>query len=116
MMYLSNYILLAPHKMHGTTWHLGQKNHNKQHKRKEITNERYIAEEDIQAHIDQIVNERQQSKNDGLNLKYTKEVRKELLTNVKYNKYMQQLNEEQKTIIMYHRKWCKDTVLALKTK
>ena len=60
------------------------------------------------------MNERQQSKNDGLNLKYTKEARKELLTNVKYNKYMQQLNEEQKTIVMYHRKWCKDTVLALK--
>ena len=79
-----------------------------------ITNERYIAEEDIQAHIDQIVNEWQQSKNDGLNLKYTKEARKELLTNIKYNKYMQQLNEEQKTIVMYHRKWCKDTVLALK--
>ena len=79
-----------------------------------ITNEHYIAEEDIQAHIDQIVNEWQQSKNDGLNLKYTKEARKELLTNVKYNKYMQQLNEEQKTIVMYHTKWCKDTVLALK--
>ena len=79
-----------------------------------ITNERYMAEENIQAHIDQIVNQRQQSKNDGLNLKYTKEARKELLTNVQYNKYLQQLNEEQKTIVMYHRKWCKDTVLALK--
>ena len=33
-----------------------------------ITDERPMAEEDIQAHIDQIVNERPQSKNDSLNL------------------------------------------------
>ena len=73
-----------------------------------------MAEEDIQTHIDQIVNEQQQSKNDSLNLKYTKEAGKELLTTVEYNKYMQQLNEEQKIVVMYHRKWCKETVLVLK--
>ena len=78
-----------------------------------ITDERPMAE-DIQTHIDQIVNEQQQSKHDSLNLKYTKEARKELLTTVEYNKYMQQLNEEQKIVVMYHRKWCKETVLALK--
>ena len=27
---------------------------------------------------------------------------------------MQQLNKEQKMVVMYHRKWCKETVLALK--
>ena len=79
-----------------------------------ITDEQPMAEEDIQTHIDQIVNEQQQSKNDSLNLKYTKEARKKLLTTVEYNKYMQQLNEEQKIVVMYHRKWCKETVLALK--
>ena len=79
-----------------------------------ITDQQPMAEEDIQTHIDQIVNEQQQSKNDSLNLKYTKEARKELLTTVEYNKYMQQLNEEQKIVVMYHRKWCKETVLALK--
>ena len=76
-----------------------------------ITDEWSLAEEDIQTHIDQIVNEWQQSKNYSLNLKYTKEARKELLTTVEYNKYMQQLNEEQKIVVMYHRKWCKETVL-----
>ena len=79
-----------------------------------ISDERPMAEEDIQAHINQIVNERPQSKNDSLNLKYTKEARKELLTNQQYNHYMQHLNAEQKVIVMYHRKWCKETVLALK--
>ena len=79
-----------------------------------ITDEWPMAGEDIQTHIDQIVNEQQQSKNDSLNLKYTKEARKELLTTVEYNKYMQQLNEKQKKVVMYHRKWCKETVLALK--
>ena len=79
-----------------------------------ITDERPMAEEDIQAHIDQIVNEQPKSKNDSLNLKYTKEARKELLTTQEYNKYMQHLNEEQRLVVMYHRKWCKETVIALK--
>ena len=68
-----------------------------------INYERPMAEEDIQAHIDQIVNDKPQSKNDSLNLKYTKEARKELLSTQKYNKYMQDLNQEQKTVVMYHR-------------
>ena len=79
-----------------------------------IADERPMAEEDIQAHIDQIVNEQPQSKNDSLSLKYMKEARKELLTTKEYNKYMQHLNEEQKVVVMYHRKWCKEAVVALK--
>ena len=61
-----------------------------------ITDERPMAEEDIQDHIEQIVNEQQPSKNHSLSLKYTKEARKELLTTQQYNKYMQHLNEDQK--------------------
>ena len=79
-----------------------------------ITDERPMAEEDIQAHIEQIVNEQRPSKNDSLSLKYTKEARKELLTTQQYNKYMQHLNEEQKLVVMYHRNWCKEAVVALK--
>ena len=79
-----------------------------------ITDERPMAQEDIQTHIKQIINEQPQSKNDSLSLKYTKEARKEILTAKKYNKYMQHLNEEQKVVVMYHRKWCKETVIALK--
>ena len=78
------------------------------------TDERPMAQEDIQTHIEQIINEQPQSKNDSLHLKYTKEARKEILTAKKYNKYMQHLNEEQKVVVMYHRKWCKETVIALK--
>ena len=79
-----------------------------------ITDERPMTEEDIQTHIEQIINEQPQSKNDSLSLKYTKEARKVLLTTKKYNKYMQHLNEEQKVVVMYQRKWCKETVIALK--
>ena len=43
-----------------------------------------------------------------------KEARKEMLTNQQYNRYMKQLNKEQRTVVMYHRKWCKETVLTLK--
>ena len=79
-----------------------------------ITDERPMADEDIQAHVDQIINEKPQSRNDSLNLKYTKEAQKQLLNPKEYNYCMQQLNEEQRTIVMYHRKWCKETVFALK--
>ena len=79
-----------------------------------ISDERPMAEEDIQDHINQIVNDRPQSQNESLTVRYTKEARKELLTRREYNKCMQQLNMEQKTIVMYHRKWCKETVIALK--
>ena len=79
-----------------------------------ITDERPMAADDIQVYIDHIMNEQPQSKNDSLNLKYTKEARKELLSTQEYNKYMRHLNEEQKIVVMYHRKWCKETVIALK--
>ena len=45
-----------------------------------ISNECPMAEEDIQHHINQIVNDRPQSHNKSLNTKYTKEARKELLS------------------------------------
>ena len=79
-----------------------------------ISDERPMAEEDIQHHISQIVNDRPQSYNELLNTKYTKEAMKELLSPREYNKCMRQLNTGQKTMVMYHRKWCKETVIALK--
>ena len=48
-----------------------------------------------------------------MQLKYTKEANKHILTNSEYNKCMQSLNKEQKEVVMYHRKWSKDTVYAL---
>ena len=53
-----------------------------------ISNERPMAEEDIQHHISQIVNDWPQSYNESLNTKYTKEARKELLSPREYNKCM----------------------------
>ena len=79
-----------------------------------ISDECLMAEEDIQHRINQILNDRPPSHNESLNIKYTKEARKELLTTREYNKCMRQLNTEQKTMVMYHRKWCKETVIALK--
>ena len=56
-----------------------------------ISDECPMAEEDIQHHINQIVNEQPQSHNESLNTKYTKEARKELLSPREYNKCMHQL-------------------------
>ena len=53
-----------------------------------ISDERPMAEEDIQHHINQIVNDQPQSHNKSLNTKYTKEARKELLSPCEYNKCM----------------------------
>ena len=53
-----------------------------------ISDERPMAEEDTQHHINQIVNDRPQSHNESLNTKYTKEARKELLSPREYNKCM----------------------------
>ena len=41
-----------------------------------ITDEQPMVEEDIQAHIDQILNEQPKSKNNSLNLKYTRKAEK----------------------------------------
>ena len=79
-----------------------------------ISDECPMAEEDIQHHINQIVNHRPQPHNESLNTKYTKEARKVLLSPCEYNKCMRQLNTEQRTMVMYHRNWCKETVIALK--
>ena len=79
-----------------------------------ISDEHPMPEEDIQHHINQIVNDQPQSYNKSLNTKYTKEARKELLSPHEYNKCMRQLNTEHKTMVMYHRKWCKETVIVLK--
>ena len=53
-----------------------------------ISDECPMAEEDIQHHINQIVNDQSQSHNESLNTKYTKEARKELLSPHEYNKCM----------------------------
>ena len=54
----------------------------------DISNEHPMAEEDIQHHINKIVNDQPQSHNESLNTKYTKEARKELLSPNEYNKCM----------------------------
>ena len=53
-----------------------------------ISDERPMAEEDIQHHINEIVNDWPHSHNESLNTKYTKEARKELLSPREYNKCM----------------------------
>ena len=77
-----------------------------------ISDECPMAEEDIQHHINQIVNDWPQSHNESLNTKYTKEARKELLSPHEYNKCMRQLNTEQKTMVMYPQKVVQKKLLS----
>ena len=60
-----------------------------------ISDERLMAEEDIQHHINQILNDWPPSHSKSLNIKYTKEARKELLSTCEYHKCMWQLYTEQ---------------------
>ena len=60
-----------------------------------ISDECLMVEEDIQHHINQILNASPPSHSESLNIKYIKEARKELLSTCEYNKCMWQLNTEQ---------------------
>ena len=72
-----------------------------------------MAEEDIQANIKHIVKDPKPTRHETMQLKYTKEANKHVLTNNEYHKCMESLNKEQKEVVMHQRKWCKDTVYAL---
>ena len=45
---------------------------------------------------------------------YTGEANKQLLSHKEYCQMMQSLNTKQRELIMYHRKWCKEAVIAIK--
>ncbi len=50
-----------------------------------------------------------------LHARYDTELNKNTMTRDDYTRMMRSLNTKQKAFIMYHRKWCKDMVLALKS-
>ena len=49
-----------------------------------------------------------------LHARYTAEASKSLLSPPEYREMMRSLNEKQREVMIHHRQWCKDNVLALK--
>ena len=49
-----------------------------------------------------------------LHARFTAELDKSLMSPQHYRAMMRSLNSKQMDVVMYHRKWCKDTILALK--
>ena len=74
-----------------------------------VGEEKQVTDEDMQDAVNGPSHARSQTVHD----KFTAEANKEILNNEKYNKCMLQFNKEQREVVMFHRKWCKDSVFAL---
>ncbi len=79
-----------------------------------LQEERAMHDEDLSANVD-LDPELSTQERSELHARYDSEVNKNTMTKDEYTKMMRSLNTKQKSFIMYHRKWCTDMVLALKT-
>ncbi len=75
--------------------------------------ERPMDLDDSQNNIDMDAENNQRDRNE-LHARFDTEANKKAMTAEEYTSMMRSLNSKQKSFVMYHRKWCKDTVLALK--
>ena len=50
-----------------------------------------------------------------LSVMFSREARKDIMTNNEYRYFLRHLNRCQKTIVMFNRKWCKDYIASLRT-
>ncbi|XP_035683454.1 uncharacterized protein LOC118420666 [Branchiostoma floridae] len=84
-----------------------------------VHNNRNIGLEDLEHNVDLNDNgngnQSYMDRNAELHARYTAEANKALLTPDEYREMMRALNSKQRYIIDYHRQWCKDTVIALKS-
>ncbi len=80
------------------------------------TEERPLDDEDIEANANLFKKGQQNNepRSERLHNLFTKEANKDILTPQQYNQFFRMLNKEQKQIIMYHRRWCKEVVVCHK--
>ena len=90
----------------------GAEHVNLQDRNEELNVERNIEQEDVDAnaHLFQGQNENAHD----LISRYEIEERREVLSPAEYRKMMRSLNDEQRQVVFYHRKWCKESVQAIK--
>ena len=69
-----------------------------------------VAPEDLQDHA----NVFDSSVSHGLQARFESAANKEEIPANEYRQLLRGLNEKQRGIVMYHRNWCKKTVIALK--
>ena len=74
--------------------------------------ERHMDEADIRENVD--VTDRPQGNQSELHARFSKECSKTLMSSDTYRSMMRSLNKEQRTVLNIHRRWCKDSIIALK--
>ena len=81
---------------------------------------RHIDREDEEDNVER-VNDNQQQENNQINRRRNtmstlleREARKDIMSNTDYHKYMRNLNEAQRQIIMYTRSWCKTYIRKMR--
>ncbi|XP_078691416.1 uncharacterized protein LOC144921886 isoform X1 [Branchiostoma floridae x Branchiostoma belcheri] len=80
-----------------------------------VVQERDLPVEDGCENIDLAANEMSNNHSE-LHARYTSELNKGLMTPEEYRCMMRSLNKKQFEVVMYHRRWCKDVISALKQK
>ncbi|KAI8492052.1 hypothetical protein Bbelb_304250 [Branchiostoma belcheri] len=78
-----------------------------------ITVESEMSEEDQRNNVD-LVPHPTSNNSSELHARFTAELNKECMSSAQYRGMMRSLNHQQMEVIKFHRKWCKDTILALK--
>ncbi len=76
--------------------------------------ERGMDQEDVTGNVDLYPDMSTQERSE-LHARYDTKVNKNTMARDDYTSMMRSLNTKQTAFLMYHRKWCKDMVLALKT-
>ena len=77
-----------------------------------IVQERELPEEDQHHNVD--MNPQSTSNHSELHARFTTELNKTLMSPPEYRAMMRSLNSKQMDVIRFHRKWCKDAIIALK--
>ena len=86
---------------------------NEQDKAEGVVVERDIEQEDLDANAAMV-----EGNNSGytteIGARYQAEVDKDTLSPSEYRKLVRQLNPKQRHVVFYHRRWCKDAIVAIK--
>ena len=72
-----------------------------------------IEQEDLDANAEMFQNPRTNQVGDFV-ARYEAQMRQDIIQPKEYRRMVRSLNAKQREIVFYHRKWCKDTVVAIK--
>ena len=90
----------------------GLENDLAQQRQEGVQEERNMDEADLEENVD--IADRNKAQQSELHARFTKECSKQLMSSETYRSMMRSLNNEQRCVLDIHRKWCKNSIIALK--